>query len=245
MKLFRTNNGFIFEGEAEIGHIFIHESQTRLDEKDEVICVGECLKDLIQIGDIIEYNHSNTHGQWLLEINSEKAIEDVKKSSFSVDKIFHKLGNVYVESVILPREYTKKEFWNIGDLTKEAIKMNKKITPLEALNNIKNLFIGSPINPTQQFEIIETALKNYEKKTKLAKEYKDVNNVAKRLHAFTLLDDCDIDIWLIKHCDYENYCRVRTLCLKTTGNADVDDANREVINLPTEKEFDFLKEILK
>ena len=32
--------------------------------------------------------------------------------------------------------------------------MNSK----ESLNNIKNLFIGSPINPTQQFEIIEKDL---------------------------------------------------------------------------------------
>ena len=136
------------------------------------------------------------------------------------------------------------------------IVMSKKLTPLETwylvkeyLNEFHHRIVskdievetieGHPIN------IIETALKDYEKKTKLAKEYKDVNNVAKRLHAFTLLNDCDIDVWLIKHCDYENYCRVRTLCLKATGNADVDDANREVINLPTEKEFDFLKEMLK
>ena len=32
--------------------------------------------------------------------------------------------------------------------------MNSK----EALNNIKNLFIGRPINPTRQFEIIERDL---------------------------------------------------------------------------------------
>ena len=32
--------------------------------------------------------------------------------------------------------------------------MNSK----ESLNNIKNLFIGSPINPTQQIEIIEKDL---------------------------------------------------------------------------------------
>lgn len=32
--------------------------------------------------------------------------------------------------------------------------MNSK----ESLNNIKNLFIGSPINPTRQFEIIEKDL---------------------------------------------------------------------------------------
>ena len=134
--------------------------------------------------------------------------------------------------------------------------MSKELTPLETwylvkeyLNKFHHRIVsedievetieGHPIN------IIESALKDYEKKTKLAKEYKDVNNVAKRFHAFTLLDDCDVDVWLIKHCDYENYCRVRTLCLKATGNADVDDANREVINLPTEKEFDFLKEMLK
>ena len=32
------------------------------------------------------------------------------------------------------------------------------MTSKESLNNIKNLFIGSSINPTQQFEIIEKDL---------------------------------------------------------------------------------------
>lgn len=32
------------------------------------------------------------------------------------------------------------------------------MTSKEALNNIKKLFIGSPINPTQQFEIIKKDL---------------------------------------------------------------------------------------
>ena len=117
--------------------------------------------------------------------------------------------------------------------------MSKELTPLQAFYELGG---NTPITDT--WRIVETALKDYEKKTKLAKEYKDVNNVAKRLHAFTLLNDCDIDVWLIKHCDYENYCRIRKLCLEATGNADVDDANREVINLPTEIEFDSLKEVL-
>ena len=43
----------------------------------------------------------------------------------------------------------------------------------EALNNIKNLFIGSPINPTQQFEIIEKDLDRLEK---LGKENKELND---------------------------------------------------------------------
>ena len=96
----------------------------------------------------------------------------------------------------------------------------------------------------KEISIIETALKRLEKieTTTHSVLREDISN---QIKAFTLLDDCDIDVWLVKHCDYENYCRVRTLCLKTTGNADVDDANREVINLPTEKEFELLKEILK
>ena len=36
------------------------------------------------------------------------------------------------------------------------------MTSKEALNNIKKLFIGSPINPTQQFEIIEKDLEMLE-----------------------------------------------------------------------------------
>ena len=41
--------------------------------------------------------------------------------------------------------------------------MNSK----ESLNNIKNLFIGSPINPTQQFEIIEKDLDKLDKIKKI------------------------------------------------------------------------------
>ena len=47
--------------------------------------------------------------------------------------------------------------------------MNSK----EALNNIKNLFIGSPINPTQQIEIIEKDLDRLEK---LEKENQKLND---------------------------------------------------------------------
>ena len=41
------------------------------------------------------------------------------------------------------------------------------MTSKEALNNIKNLFIGSPINLTQQFEIIEKDLDRLEKLEKV------------------------------------------------------------------------------
>lgn len=135
--------------------------------------------------------------------------------------------------------------------------MSKELAPLKAFNKFLE-YVDTPTKMhlmtfgdkkgLKEYRLlrtqIETALKRLEKieTTTHSVLREDISN---ELKAFTLLDDCDIDVWLIKHCDYENYCRVRTLCLKATGNADVDDANREVINLPTEKEFDFLKEILE
>ena len=49
--------------------------------------------------------------------------------------------------------------------------MSKELTPLEALENIKTLFIGSPIELSKQFETIETALKHYEEGIKNSKTY--------------------------------------------------------------------------
>ena len=72
-----------------------------------------------------------------------------------------------------------------------------------------------------------------------------VEIIEKSLKAFEILSDCDVDIWLLKHCDYENYCRIRRLCLEATGNADkCVDCDKEIIHLPTEEEFNELKEIL-
>lgn len=151
--------------------------------------------------------------------------------------------------------------------------MSKELAPLRAFNRIIKprtfIYLGGRMSGKTEMvrkeferrqkdiECVKTALKEY---NQLKIDYEETDRINDELNlsnhqlrdeniklkkAFTLLDDCDIDIWLLKHCDYENYCRVRTLCLKATGNADVDDANREVINLPTEKEFDFLKEMLK
>lgn len=68
--------------------------------------------------------------------------------------------------------------------------MSKEMTPLEALERIKKWF-PFKVNELeyQNICIIETALKGHEKKTKLAKEYKDVNNVAKRLKALRIIKD--------------------------------------------------------
>lgn len=147
--------------------------------------------------------------------------------------------------------------------------MNEDSTPLQALERIKSHYKDKVcIDVLDDFDIIETTLEDYEKLTSkpimlcgrthgytqalidtICKNYKEVKvtNLVdeKKLKALKIIDDCDVDVWLLKHCDYSNYCRVRRLCLESTGNADVDDSGKEVINLPTEEEFDFLKEVLK
>lgn len=67
---------------------------------------------------------------------------------------------------------------------------SKELTPLEWLNYYKNKLqsSGQTIRPNG-FDIIETALKDYEKKTKLAKEYKDINNVMKRLKTLEIIKE--------------------------------------------------------
>lgn len=171
--------------------------------------------------------------------------------------------------------------------------MNEDSTPLQALERIKSHYKDKVcIDVLDDFDIIETALKEKEQQDGALKTLKEVIAFAKKLpdikfdddgniqgifgavgikiqrqmenqerelfrkwvletcfpkelKALKIIDDCDVDVWLLKHCDYSNYCRVRKLCLESTGNADVDDSGKEVINLPTEEEFDFLKEILK
>lgn len=115
--------------------------------------------------------------------------------------------------------------------------MNKDLTALEALNNIKNLFIGSSINPTQQFEIIETALKENEKLKKLYKvELKNTayyNNLAlKYRKALEIIKKKKVNVWTLletKTCAEYNF---KEVIVKT---------KRKLI----EEEYDLLKEVLK
>ena len=125
MKLFRTSNGFIFDGEAKIGDTFVHESCNRLEEIDRVICVGDSLKDLIQIGDIVEREseHADKHSQWLMKIDDVETLEYVKKSSHPVKRIYHSLNGIrFIESPIMPYEYTKQTFWYLGEIVRKEKK---------------------------------------------------------------------------------------------------------------------------
>ena len=56
-----------------------------------------------------------------------------------------------------------------------------------------------------------------------------------------LLKEFEVDIWLLKICDYDNYCRIRTECLKNNVNY-YDDDNSPCIPLPTEEDYNFLQQ---
>ena len=122
--------------------------------------------------------------------------------------------------------------------------MTKELSPLEALERLRNTLLveGYWQDVLQDVAIIETALKDYEKKTKLAKEYADVNNVAKRLKAFEIIKERNIDTTLIKTSkDYDDYCSdfaVKVLTLKDEKLL----GNGKGIN---EQEYNLLKEVLR
>ena len=70
--------------------------------------------------------------------------------------------------------------------------MNKELTPLEALEELRqNNKDDTHLFDSELLDIIEIALKDYEKRLILAKEYQDINNVAKRLKALEIIKEID------------------------------------------------------
>lgn len=107
--------------------------------------------------------------------------------------------------------------------------MNKELTPLEALNNIKNLFIGSPINPAQQFEIIETALKKYKVLQEVHKDFVDKN--IKKLKALEIIKTKPIVALVDYKYTYEEWLDL------------VEEKDKDLFE--NKEEYDLLKEVLK
>ena len=116
--------------------------------------------------------------------------------------------------------------------------MSKEMTPLQALKKIKQAryFVDFELDAKvsedykKELDIIETALKDYEKKTKLAKEYKDVNNVAKRLKALEIIKEKPVVALVDYKYTYEEWLEL------------VDEREKDLFR--NKEEYDLLKEVL-
>ena len=111
--------------------------------------------------------------------------------------------------------------------------MSKELLPLEALDNLRygglvdgNVVCFTKLAFEKRLDIIETALKDYERKLKLAKEYEDVNNVAKRLKALEIIKKKKVNVRFLISC--------KTL----------KEYNDVISDHLTQEEYDLLKEVL-
>lgn len=123
---------------------------------------------------------------------------------------------------------SKEKMWIGGRMSGKSF-FDDELSPLEALEEIRNFF--HPFENEETFEIIETTLKDYEKKTKLAKEYDDVNNVAKRLKALEIIKEKQVDVYAV---------------IESKSLKEMNDRfwfPKEEYKL-TQEEYDLLKEVL-
>ena len=112
--------------------------------------------------------------------------------------------------------------------------MSKELTPLEALENIKKLFIGSSINLSKQFDIIEKALKDHTKIKELFEKFgiEDVYNLEVRLMNYELGEKVLKDYGL-------TLAEFRRACLTYTQFKNCKaDKNLKALVIIKEKEID-------
>lgn len=124
--------------------------------------------------------------------------------------------------------------------------MSKELSPLEALFRLVSSAVEDDTRTVEECleyqHIIETALKDCERRLSLAKEYKDVNNAAKRLKALDIIKRTKIDVdWFVgtfikQDIDYAGFL----ICLKEIGN-EGHLAEQLTMN---EEEYELLKEVL-
>ena len=124
------------------------------------------------------------------------------------------------------------------------MQMNKKITPLRALERIKEFYPTWRLSNRKDFKIIETALNDYfvykqdyervmREKNSLLKE---CAKNQKKLKALKIIKKKRVDVALLMSCCcYKQYCDFYIKRWKDVEN----------IQLPTKKEYKFLKEVFK
>ena len=123
--------------------------------------------------------------------------------------------------------------------------MNKELTPLEALKEVKEYNFGGVKDFNKHFVIIETALKDYEKLTNedIEKPAYITYEEIQKLEAFYILKSTGLDIdWFVssfikKDADYN----VFLMLLEEMGN----EGHLAKQLMMSEAEFDLLKEVLK
>lgn len=71
---------------------------------------------------------------------------------------------------------------------------------------------------------------------------KDFEIIKKQLKALEIIKNKNVDVWLLKNCDYENYCRIRKEAM--IDNKIYCDDGAVIDNELTQEEYDFLKEVL-
>ena len=69
------------------------------------------------------------------------------------------------------------------------------------------------------------------------------NIIEKDLKALKIIKEYQVDIWLLKQCDYENYIRIRKEALISVGQV-VNENGNVLEDEITEEEFNFLKEMV-
>lgn len=138
----------------------------------------------------------------------------------------------------------KKMYANKDQASSET-KDEEQISPLDAFGEIRN-YLDDILFDTRKskalcytstsqylmpfIEQVETALKDYEKKTKLAKEYADVNNVAKRLKALEIIKEKTI--W-----SFDDYAKSITIKRK-------NGVMYIMLFFDKQEEYELLKEVI-
>lgn len=121
--MFRTKNGFIYFGEAKVGDVFKYMSQSKSEEEDPVVCVGPRLKDLLMPGDLLSYawgeeKDEYSHGMWLFPITEENVDAIKSYSDLVIRHVFVPWGNMWMESIPYSYEFSRREFWALGEKEK-------------------------------------------------------------------------------------------------------------------------------
>lgn len=103
--------------------------------------------------------------------------------------------------------------------------MSKELEALRMLEQV--CLVANVADMSEQINLIETALKDYEKRLILAKEYQDINNVAKRLKALEIIKK------IVKIVDYSDHTIANGNLVILQGG-----------EIKTKDEYDLLKEVI-